>query len=84
MARESLNLQAANIDLAGRNRAIAEEKYGLGLISVLELQDVQLALSQARLNYQQARDDRAVTAAAIERLRGDAPEEQGHETTPAF
>jgi len=79
-AHESLKLQAANIDLAGRNRAIAEEKYTLGLISVLELQDVQLALSQARLNYQQALYDQAIAVAALERLSGKSPEEQTHET----
>lgn len=69
-ALESLKLQEENIALADSNRALAEEKFNLGMISSLELQDVQLALSQARLNYQQALYDYAVAVASLDRLCG--------------
>ncbi|NTV52563.1 MAG: TolC family protein, partial [Candidatus Firestonebacteria bacterium] len=74
-AAESLQLQAANVALAEKNRLIAEEKFSLGMLSPLELQNVQLEHAQTHWNYQQALFDHALAAAALDRLSGATDKE---------
>jgi len=73
-AKKSIEAQRENVQTAQSNLKIAQERYSLGLMSYLELQDVHLALSQAETNYQQALYDYNVALAAISRVTGTEEE----------
>jgi outer membrane protein TolC len=70
-SKQSIELQRENVALARQNVDFAEKRYEIGLITYLELQDVQLSLAQAEQNYQQALFDHTMAIAQIELLQGE-------------
>lgn len=69
-AKKSIEAQKENVDTAKDNLKIAEKRYALGLMSSLEVRDVQLALTQAELNYQQSLYDYNTAVAGLDRAMG--------------
>ena len=53
-AQESMVAQRAAVELAARGREIASARYAAGAGNLLELNDAELALTQARLGYNQS------------------------------
>lgn len=53
-AHESMVAQRAAVELAARGREIASARYAAGAGNLLELNDAELALTQARLGYNQS------------------------------
>jgi outer membrane protein len=51
VAKEIINLQKSNVDLAEENLERSELRYVNGVETLLELLDARLAVTQARLNY---------------------------------
>ena len=69
-ARERLDAQRSNVELAGTNLGIAEKRYRTGENSYLDLQDAQLALTQAEVNHAQSVFDNLSARAALARATG--------------
>jgi len=70
-AKEAIEAQKENVQTAQDNLKIAQERYSLGLVSYLELQDVHLALAQAETNYQQSLFDYNLALATIRKVTGE-------------
>jgi len=69
-AHERITAQRENVSTARENLRIARERYGMGLLSFLELKDAELSLTQARTNLAQALYDYSVARSALERAVG--------------
>ena len=69
-ARERIEAQEENVELARKNLGIAEERYRQGLMSEIELRDAQLSLTQADTDYFQALYDYNVAGAFLDRAIG--------------
>ncbi len=59
------------VEQAERGHMIAQKRYETGLGTLLELNDAELALTQTRLNYNQAIYDYIVAKADLERVVGN-------------
>ncbi len=70
-ARERIEAQEENVELARANLRIAEERYRQGLMSEIELRDAQLSLTQADTDYFQALYDYNVAGAFLDRAIGE-------------
>lgn len=70
-ARERIEAQEENVELARKNLGIAEERYRQGLMSEIELRDAQLSLTQAETDYFQALYDYNVAGAFLDRAIGE-------------
>jgi len=70
-AKEAIEVQKENVQTAQSNLEIAQQRYSLGLMSYLELQDVHLALAQAEINYQQSLFDYNLALASIKKVTGE-------------
>ncbi|MCX5781812.1 MAG: TolC family protein [Elusimicrobia bacterium] len=69
-AKKSISVEKENVILANENLKIAHKRYSMGLMSSIELQDVQFAFSQAKTNYQQALYDYNIAIATILKVMG--------------
>jgi outer membrane protein TolC len=69
-ARESLLAQKENVETAAENLRIAQERYKLGLLSLLELKDAELSLIGARTQQVKALYDYTVSLASLDRAVG--------------
>lgn len=69
-AKQSIEAQKENVKTAKENLIIAEKRYSLGLMSYIELQDVQLALAQSETNYEQSLYDYNIAIAALQKVTG--------------
>lgn len=58
------------VEQAEKGRVIARKRYETGAGALLELNDAELALTQAKLNFNQAIYDFVVTQAELEKTRG--------------
>jgi outer membrane protein TolC len=58
------------VQQAERGRLISQKRYETGAGTLLELNDAELALTQARLNFNQAIYDYMVTYADLEKVLG--------------
>jgi outer membrane protein TolC len=71
-AKESLLSQEKNVEQAQESLRIAELNYAEGMITVLDVSQAQVALSQAKTNYSQALFDYVISLAQLEKARGDS------------
>ncbi len=69
-SRETLRSQEKNVEQAREAVRIAGLNYAEGLVTNLDVQTAQVALSQARTNYSQALYDCAISDAQLERAIG--------------
>lgn len=69
-ARQTLMSQEKNVDQAQESLRIAELNFKEGLITVLDVQQAQTALAQAKTNYSQALYDYVVAKAELNRAMG--------------
>jgi len=69
-ARERIEAQSENVELARANLRIAEERHRQGLMSEIELRDAQLALTQAETAYVEALYDHNVASAFLDKAIG--------------
>jgi outer membrane protein TolC len=69
-AREALESQEKNVDLAGAGLEIANDRYVQGLATNLDVMDAQLALTRARNYRLQALHDLNLAAANLRRAMG--------------
>lgn len=74
-AGQRVEVSSANVEAALANFAVARERHRGGLMSLLELQDIQLAYVAARTQHLQALYDRAVALTELERAMGVPIEE---------
>ena len=68
--KRMIRLMQRNIDLAQRAYQIAQDRYGQGLGSELELKDADVALGQAKTNYTNAVHDYLIAKAELDHLVG--------------
>lgn len=73
-ARESLLSQEKNVEQAEESLRIAELNFAEGLVTALDVNSSQAALSQARTNYSQALYDYMVARADLDRAVGTGGE----------
>jgi outer membrane protein TolC len=69
-ARQSLMSQEKNVDQAQESLRIAELNYKEGMVTVLDVQQAQTALAQAKTNYSQALYDYVVAQAELQKAMG--------------
>jgi len=69
-ARQRIEAQSENVELARANLRIAEERHSQGLMSEIELRDAQLSLTQAETAYAEALYDHNVACALLDRAIG--------------
>jgi outer membrane protein TolC len=69
-ARQTLMSQEKNVDQAQESLRIAELNFKEGLVTVLDVQQAQTALAQAKTNYSQALYDYVVAKAELNRAMG--------------
>ncbi len=69
-ARDRIEAQSENVELARANLRIAEERHRQGLMSEIELRDAQLSLTQAETAYVEALYDHNVASALLDRAIG--------------
>ncbi len=69
-AKERIQSQKENVDTARDNLRIAEKRNTLGTLSLLELKDAQLSLTEAEANYLQALYDYAIALVDVDRIVG--------------
>ena len=65
---------AQNVQLAEEALRLANVRYNAGVSTMVELSDAELALTQAKTEYVNARYDYALALAALERATGNQPE----------
>jgi outer membrane protein TolC len=58
------------VDQAGRGYTIARKRYDIGAGTLLEMNDAELAMTQAKLNYNQAIYDYLVARSDLEKTLG--------------
>jgi HAE1 family hydrophobic/amphiphilic exporter-1 len=71
LAEDKMTAQAQNIELSNEAMKTAEEQYANGLISSLDLTDIQQALTQSELLYSQALFNHIMTKLDLCRAVGD-------------
>lgn len=69
-ARESLLSQEKNVEQAQESLRIAELNFGEGLLTILDINQAQSALTQAKTNYSQALYDYVVAQAELDLAMG--------------
>lgn len=69
-ARESLQAQKENVETATENLRIAQERYKMGLLSLLELKDAELSLIGARTQQIKALYDYNISMTSLDRAVG--------------
>ena len=69
-AQAGIDLAEQNIALSDESLRVVQERYRLGLATILELQDAQITLTQAEVDLVQRRFDYLLALAAIEALLG--------------
>lgn len=74
-ARERIDAQARTVEQAAKGYRIASTRYASGAGTQLEVNDAQLALTQAKVNRMQALYDYLVAAADLDQALGRVPEE---------
>ena len=70
VALAGVDLAEQNVDLSEESLRVVQERYRLGLATILELQDAQITLTQAEVDLVSRRFDYEVAIAAIEALLG--------------
>jgi len=68
--RESLQAQQENIETAAENLRIAQERYKMGFLSLLELKDAELSLVEARTQQIKALYDYNISMISLDRAVG--------------
>ena len=71
-AQAGIALAEQNVDLSEESLRVVQERYRLGLATILELQDAQITLTQAEVDLVSRRFDYQLALAAIEALLGRA------------
>lgn len=71
-ALAGIDLAEQNVDLSEESLRVVQERYRLGLATILELQDAQITLTQAEVDLVSRRFDYQLALAAIEALLGRA------------
>ncbi len=71
-AQAGIDLASQNVDLSTESLRVVQERYRLGLATILELQDAQITLTQAEVDLVSRRFDYQLALAAIEALLGQA------------
>ncbi|MFV1985717.1 MAG: TolC family protein [Gemmatimonadota bacterium] len=74
-AQAGIDLAAQNVGLSTESLRVVQERYRLGLATILELQDAQITLTQAEVDLVSRRFDYQLALAAIEALLGLAVED---------
>ncbi|MBD3413236.1 MAG: hypothetical protein GF421_02245 [Candidatus Aminicenantes bacterium] len=69
-AEQSLHSQEKNVKQAKESLRIAELNYNEGLVTILDVQQTQTALAQAKTNYSQALFDYVVASAELDKAMG--------------
>ena len=69
-AEQSLLSQEKNVEQAQESLRIAELNYNEGLVTILDVQQTQTALAQAKTNYSQALYDYSVARAELDKATG--------------
>lgn len=69
-ARESFLAQKENVETAAENLRIAQERYKMGLLSLLELKDAELSLISARTQQVKALYDYNIAMISLDRAVG--------------
>lgn len=69
-SKESLGAQKENVETAAENLRIAQERYRMGLLSLLDLKDAELSNIEARTQQIKALYDYNVARASLERAVG--------------
>jgi outer membrane protein TolC len=72
-ARERIDAQGKTVEQAQRGYSIATARYRSGAGTQLEVNDAQLALTQARVNRIQAVNDYLSASADLDQLLGRIP-----------
>lgn len=68
--RESLQAQKENVETAAENLRIAQERYKMGLLSLLDLKDAELSNIEARTQQVKALYDYNIAFTSLERATG--------------
>jgi outer membrane protein TolC len=71
-ALAGIDLAGQNVELSEESLRVVQERYRLGLATILELQDAQITLTQAESDLVSRRFDYQLAVAAIEALLGRA------------
>ena len=69
-ALAGVDLAAQNVELSEESLRVVQERYQLGLATILELQDAQITLTQSEVDLVSRRFDYEVAVAGIEALLG--------------
>lgn len=69
-AQESLQAQKENVETAAENLRIAQERYKMGLLSLLELKDAELSLIGAKTQQIKALYDYNISMTSLDRAVG--------------
>jgi len=69
-AEERIEAQKENVELAGKNLGIAQERHRQGLMSEIEVRDAQLSLTQAETDYFQALYDYNLASSFLDKAIG--------------
>lgn len=69
-ARESVQAQVENVSTAEENLRIAQERYKMGLLSLLDLKDAELSLITARTQQIKSLYDYTISLASLDRAVG--------------
>jgi outer membrane protein len=71
-AQAGIDLALQNVDLSNESLRVVQERYRLGLATILELQDAQITLTQSEVDLVSRRFDYQLALAQIEALLGQA------------
>lgn len=71
-AQAGIDLASQNVGLSEESLRVVQERYRLGLATILELQDAQITLTQSEVDLVSRRFDYQLALAAIEALLGRA------------
>ena len=71
-----MDLAERNVELSEESLRVVQERYQLGLATILELQDAQITLTQAEVDLVRGRFDYETALAGIEALLGRRLDQQ--------
>ncbi len=74
-AQAGIDLALQNVELSNESLRVVQERYRLGLSTILELQDAQITLTQAEVDLVSRRFDYQLAVAQIEALLGRSVEQ---------
>jgi len=74
-AQAGIDLAGQNVELSEESLRVVQERYRLGLSTILELQDAQITLTQAEVDLVSRRFDYQLAVAQIEALLGRSLEQ---------